>query len=900
MNRGRWWALAVVAAAGLPAYLLLTPGTPQQAVFYAYGVAAVVALLTGVTRNHPRHRGPWLAFAAGLALFTFGDVAYDTMPSDGPGPADALYLAGYVVLAAGALQLVRRRTPKGDLLSVIDGVMVALGVGAVSWTVLGESFDGRGLDLLEQLVPIAYPALDLLLLAVLVRLVLGGGARNPSFVLLASSLLALITADIAYGMLDVTGNYQSGDLVDLGWMASYVLWGAAALHRSMCHLTEPADSPERPRSRGFLAVLALTAIAAPLTLVVQDLRGAETDVVVLATVSMVLFALVLVRVRLLTQHIERVAAQQAQLASLSEAEQRNARLFRSVVQHSSDIITLLGPGGVVAYASPAVELLLGRAPETVVGTVYTHLIHPDDVDAVRNQAMFILEGGLRTSVRTECRVSHTDGTWRDTEIVVTNLLDDPDVAAVVVNARDVTVRKQLENELNRQAFSDTLTGLANRALFTDRVAHALSRAERGTDPLAVLFVDLDDFKVVNDGLGHPVGDRLLVEVAARLGRATRPGDTVARLGGDEFCILLESGLMPDVAQHVADRIVEVLRAPFRIDGAELTVSASIGIALGYNGRNQPDELLRNADLAMYMAKRNGKGRSVVFEPEMYEQAMRRLEVAADLRRGLEDRQLEVFYQPIVSMATGTAIGVEALVRWRHPQRGLVAPVDFVPVAESTGLIVGLGRQVLEQACRDVAAWRRAGLVDDHFDVSVNLSARQLLDPQLVADVLATLDGTGLPASNLVLEVTESVLIDDLEASIVRLHTLKHLGVRLAIDDFGTGYSSLSYLHTLPVDVVKIDKSFIDRLDGGHEGRAVVSTIIELAHALGLTSTAEGVEETDQLEVLRQLGCDTVQGYLFARPMSADELVGSALGPSTEDDVEREREAAHAAPGFLEL
>jgi diguanylate cyclase (GGDEF)-like protein/PAS domain S-box-containing protein len=649
-----------------------------------------------------------------------------------------------------------------------------------------------------------------------------------------------------------------------------------------------------------LGVLALTASAAPLILIGEEILGAEPDVVVLATVSMVVFALVLIRVRLRTQHIEREAAQQARLASLATAEERNARLFRSVVQRSSDIITLLDPGGVVSYASPAVEVLLGRASEAVVGTVYTRLIHPDDVDAVRRQSTLTLEGGLGTSVRTECRVSHTDGTWRDVEMVITNLLDDPDVAAVVVNARDVTARKRLEGELNRQAFSDTLTGLANRALFTDRVAHALSRAERGVDPLAVLFIDLDDFKVVNDGLGHPVGDQLLVEVAARLGRTTRPGDTVARLGGDEFCILLESGVMPDVAQHVADRIVEALRAPFHVDGGELTVSASIGIALGHNGRNQPDELLRNADLAMYMAKRNGKGRSVVFEPEMYEEAMRRLEVAADLRRALEHRQLEVFYQPIVSMATGAATGVEALVRWRHPQRGLVAPIDFIPVAESTGLIVELGRQVLEQACRDVAAWRQAGRVDDAFDVSVNLSARQLLDPDLVADVLVALDGSGLPSSNLVLEVTESVLIDDLEASVVRLHTLKHLGVRLAIDDFGTGYSSLSYLQTLPVDVVKIDKSFIDRLEDGPEGRAVVSSIIELVHALGLTSTAEGVEKRGQLDVLRQLGCDTVQGYHFARPMPAHELLASALAPSTEHDVEREREAAHAATGLLEL
>jgi len=537
------------------------------------------------------------------------------------------------------------------------------------------------------------------------------------------------------------------------------------------------------------------------------------------------------------------------------------RKFRSMVQHSVDLITLLGPDLRVVYQSPAAIAAVGA----LAGGSIDHLVHPDDAAGVETQLTKLLAGGPGASVVFECRIAHHDGHWRTFETVITSLLDDPDVGALVLNSRDVSDRRALEHELNRQAFYDTLTGLANRALFLDRLLHAMEIGDRDADPVAVLFLDLDDFKTVNDSLGHPAGDRLLIAVAERLRSATRPGDTVARFGGDEFAVLVESGTMPGAAAVVADRIAEAFRATFHIEDNDVAVRASIGIALGRRAEDKPDDLLRDADLAMYVAKHNGGGRFEMYRSDMHQDAVHRLQMAGDLRRGLDAGQLEVFYQPIVDARTHGLTGVEALVRWHHPTLGLVPPIEFIPIAEATGLIVAVGCQVMRDATRQAEEWRRSGLVDDGFYVSVNVSARQLQDPNLVEDVACALADSGLPSRALVVEMTESILIENLETTLPRLHALKALGLRLAVDDFGTGYSSLSYLADLPVSAIKIDKSFIDRVAQDADGAAMVRSVIDLSHALGLSCTAEGVERRDQLVVLDDLGCDSIQGYLFARP-----------------------------------
>jgi diguanylate cyclase (GGDEF)-like protein/PAS domain S-box-containing protein len=575
-----------------------------------------------------------------------------------------------------------------------------------------------------------------------------------------------------------------------------------------------------------------------------------------------------------------VAVQMGLAVQRAEAEDErlrgHERKFQSLVQNSSDAVTLLGADGVVHYQSASGQSLLGHPVEDLLDRTFEWLTHPDDM--ARSRALFIkvVTGGREARVSYECRFRHADGRWRQVESVMTNLLDDPDVAAIVSNSRDVTDRRALEQQLSHQAFHDTLTGLANRHLFLDRVAHALDRADRRAGPVAVMFVDVDDFKMVNDSLGHHLGDEVLVAVAERLKAATRTGDTVARIGGDEFALLLDSGEMPSAAEVVAGRIASQLSTPISTNTEDVSVQVSIGIALGLPPEDEPGGLLRDADLAMYLAKRNGKGRFEMFHPAMHEEAVRRLETAADLRRALAAGQFEVFYQPIVKVDTATTIGAEALVRWRHPSRGLVSPADFIPVAEVTGLIVPLGKWVLAEACRRVQTWKEAGVVDDSFYISVNLSGRQLQDPDLPDDVAVALRETGLAASAVVLEVTESIIMDDLETTLECLHALKGLGLRLAIDDFGTGYSSLSYLRSFPMDVVKIDKSFIDRLAVDSEGAALVRGMIDLSSALGLVTIAEGVEGQEQLAVLREFGCDSVQGYLFAQPMPADDFAHSVM------------------------
>ena len=468
-------------------------------------------------------------------------------------------------------------------------------------------------------------------------------------------------------------------------------------------------------------------------------------------------------------------------------------------------------------------------------------------------------------------------------------------SSVQVLSGSIEAREALQQQLHHQAFHDILTGLANRALFVDRVEHAMRRSEREASPVAVLFLDLDDFKTVNDSLGHAAGDELLIAVAERLVRAARSSDTVARFGGDEFAILVEPGHMPQTAAEVAARIGEAMNAPFHVSATDVAVSVSIGIAIGESYDDIPADLLRDADMAMYLAKRNGKARFEMFRPGLQDEALSRLAISADLRHAIDGGQLEVFYQPIVTAHDAIPVGAEALVRWNHPHRGLVQPAEFIGVAESTGLIVALGDWVLNHACRQTEAWRQQGVVDDEFYIAVNLSARQLAEPSLVDSVRRALDDSGLPPKALVLEITESLVMLDLDAGLARLHSLKDLGLRVALDDYGTGYSSLNRLGTLPIDIVKIDKSFIDELTGRSEGTAVIKSVIDVTAALGLTSVAEGVEQQDQCTMLDNLGCNTIQGYLFAMPMpsAATALALRRLRTNQGSDTGRRRADALA-------
>ncbi len=553
-------------------------------------------------------------------------------------------------------------------------------------------------------------------------------------------------------------------------------------------------------------------------------------------------------------------------------QQSEAR-FASLVKNSLDVVTVIEPDTTIRYASPSAASVLGMAPEQLEGTRFADMIHADDMTRVL--AFLTTAGDVdgHTGLL-EFRVRHANGSILTVETLRTNLLHDPNVNGIVLNTRDIGERKAFEEQLAHQAFHDSITGLANRALFRDRVLHAIERQQRDERPIAVLFMDLDDFKTINDSMGHAAGDLLLGAVADRLKECLRAADTAARLGGDEFAILLEDGGEGIQAVDVADRLMEVLQEPFMIDDKEVFVRASVGIAIAngeLDGEVGAEELLRDADVAMYMAKEAGKGRYQVFEPAMHDTALKRLELKADLQRALEHGEFVLHYQPVIELASGAISGVEALIRWMHPARGMVPPLDFIPLAEETGLISRIGRWVLEEACRAGKALQDRFPMDPPLHMAVNLSARQLQRAEIVDEVRDILRDSGLEPSTLIIEITESVMMQDMDLSIARLTELKELGVQLAIDDFGTGYSSLNYVRRFPVDILKVDKSFIDGVSEGGESSALTAAVIELAGILNLKPVAEGIERADQLERLLEMHCGLGQGFLFAKPMLETDL-----------------------------
>jgi diguanylate cyclase (GGDEF)-like protein/PAS domain S-box-containing protein len=1020
-----WWLYIIIMTAGIPIYYFATTGIAERFVYDAYGLSSASMIVVGMRLNRPEKRGPWIAFAAGMAMFALGDIVFNIYSMLGanvpvPSIADLLYFAAYPVLAFGMLSLVHSRDPKSQLTSGLDGLIIALAVGALAWTfVLGLYARDEALSLAARFTEIAYPTLDLLLVAVIVRLIFSAGVRSLSYRLLFASVVTLLVTDTLSTLATIHNwfSFLHATPLDVGWLASYVLWGAAALHPSMSRVANPSRVDEVRHARAPLALLAIAAMTAPFVVIIRWLHGQTDDVGVLTIIAAVIFALIVGRLWLVTKYLDSAnrllgdgVARQTVFAIAAEAfvgaadfeavakagvlaavglahdaaswstfvvespsgpmvaavagraplragersertiaemqrgsyaaavmaassdknwdqsppalftgsvtvdnkirgvlevgvaaagshdltsslslicvemglalkgvesteerlSQRNERRFRSLVQKSTDLVTLVGSDGRILYESPCALEMLGRDPEKMVGQQLSMLVHAEDVADFLDQFATIQRDGEQSTIELEYRLEHEDGSWRVVDSFMTNLLDDPDVGAILLNSRDVTERRSLEQQIHYQAFHDALTGLANRALFLDRLSQALLRTLRQTDSVAVMFLDIDDFKTINDSLGHEAGDKVLVAVSERLALVMRPGDTLARLGGDEFAIMLDFVTLSESADAVANRILEALREPIQIGSQSVSIQASIGIALSGTPVEEPEVLLRNADLAMYTAKRNGKDRFEMFEQAMYNQAAYRYDVVNELRQAIAKEELEVFYQPIVTAHFARAEGVEALVRWNHKRFGMIPAIEFITVAESTQLIIPLGEWVLNQACTQAQAWRNAGVVDDAFYVSVNLSPRQVEEPNIVEKVSSALRVSGLPASALVLEITESFLMLDFDTGLARLNSLKALGLRLAIDDYGTGYSSLNRLADLPVDIVKIDKSFIDRLTVVGSGKALVQSVIDVTSALGMSCTAEGVEMKEQRALLDEMGCDSMQGYLFAMPMPAIE------------------------------
>ena len=577
----------------------------------------------------------------------------------------------------------------------------------------------------------------------------------------------------------------------------------------------------------------------------------------------------------MTQAYEALLGEVGERRAAQEAQRTNTGRFHSLVQRACDLTVVTDESGVIRYVGPAAEALLGYAPEDLLGLPLLNQVEAGERAEIGRAMVSLAEnpGSVHTI---ELRLRTRDDRVRLVEAVCQNLVEDPDVGGLVWNGRDVTDRRAFEDELSRQTLHDPLTGLPNRVQLLNRLTEAL-RSEPGSESsVSVILVDLDRFKNVNDALGHPAGDELLRIAAQRLLGCVREGDTAARLGGDEFAVL--SGHSHQ-ATAIGRRIVDILSQPFTVAGQEVRVSASIGIA-HRQGSEPAEDLLRDADIAMYVAKNRGSGRVEVFEPAMRVRASRRISLQQQLARAVDLAEIEVHYQPIIDLKTSRPTTLEALARWRRPDRSVVPADVFIPIAEETGAIIDIGREVLRQACHAVQLWRRT--VPGHSDlgVAVNVSAHQVLSGHLVEHVAEALEDSGMPPSALTLEITESTALEDPDRVAAEFALLRRLGVRIAVDDFGSGYSSLGMLMRLTVDVLKIDSTLLD-FDTTQQG-SLVTAVAELGRTLGLTVVVEGVETPDHLERAFEAACDAAQGYHFSRPLAFEDVPGFFDGWSDED------------------
>ena len=749
---------------------------------------------------------------------------------------------------------------------LLDAAAVLTGGGFAIWyMVLMPTMRAEHLSPVGSAIALAYPLGDLLIMVGLTTYILRrpAAARGGSRTLLVGGLLTYALCDLANDLIFLEAGWFGLKWTDMAYLAAYcfLISGLAAFRWP--ESATPAEEEEHGLAQPFSPLpYAALALVYGLLLVV-DLQHWPEPLSVLSMGSMAVTVLVVIRQLSAVRENARLLKER----SIREGEER----FKSLVRHSSDVMAIVDSDGVVQFVSPSITRIFGYQPDEIIGTAFVELLHPEHVTSAMTMLVATAESEPGVTAPVEWRVRHREGRWLHVETVCNNLLGEPTVGGIVLNARDIGERKALEEQLTHQAFHDPLTGLANRVLFLDRVGHALSLVTRHRQTLAVLFVDLDGFKNINDSLGHAAGDELLEIIARRLLTCVRTADTVARLGGDEFAFLIEDATDSHSASAVAERVAEAVRQPIMLAGKEVVMTASIGIATA-DMEGSAADLLRDADMAMYVAKGRGKARFERFEPGMQARALERLELQGDLRRAAErDGEFQILYQPIVLLRTGELIGVEALLRWDHPRRGLLSPDEFIPMAEETGVIVQIGNWVLREACRQAQRWRRGAGGGRSFSLTVNVSGLQLQHDRLVENVRAALDESGMEPRDLVLEITESVLMREDDLLVERLRALKEVGVRLAIDDFGTGYSSLGYLQRFPIDILKIDKAFIGEV--GHDGiePALVRAIIALGGTLRLQTIAEGVELQQQSRGLQELGCEMGQGYFFGKPVAASDI-----------------------------
>ncbi|MEX0734851.1 MAG: EAL domain-containing protein [Steroidobacteraceae bacterium] len=881
----RWTgALAVFLFIYIPLALLVTIAGDSNSrafeVFQLYSdspasiAAAILSAVAAWKATDPAVRRTWTCFAAAIGVYSIGNVLNSTYWVFGVDPfpsiGDVFFLGFYPLLFAGILTAIRAASVRMPWVRLaLDATILMLGFGAFFWffVIAPTAAADRDPDVIKYVLTQSYIALNCIMLlafGVLLMHAGSGAMARRTLVLLTIGFSTMSLADIVWAMAKVTGSYLPGGLSDALYLSCYA-WLIAAAREQL-----RGEAPVRAQSSAVGAALVqgmpyLAMLVSFLMLVYVESSSVASPATAMTVIIFLLTLLVMLRQGVLSR--DDALLRERRAAGIVEAR------YASLIKNASDVIMIADVDGRLRFASPVAERTFGMHPDDLVGRNLLDLW--GEADRERLAAFLAEVAATRGRSVGPVEVTVGSGARRSTlESVGSNLLDDPAIAGLALNFRDVSERKALEEQLRQLAFHDPLTLLANRSLFRNRVQHALALTQRSRQRVAVMFLDLDNFKNVNDSLGHDAGDRLLQAAAQRLVKSTRPSDTVARLGGDEFAILLEGINDSADVERIATAITRSFDEPLLLDGSDTHIAASIGIAFSQED-DDTEQLLRNADIAMYNAKATGKARFIVFQPRMQEQLRERLRLEEDIDRALERNEFFLEFQPVVDLKNRELLGIEALVRWQHPDHGLVMPAAFIPTVEESGRIVELGRWVLIEACRGVRAWRDSIVAGDGLRVAVNISGRHLQHADLVADVRNALEISGLEPENLVIELTESTIMHNTEVNLERFRELKALGVRLAIDDFGMGYSSLSYLHRFPIDILKIDRSFVGRLteqDGPELARAVVM----LGETLGLETVAEGVEHEDQVAKLLELGCVAGQGFLFARSSSLADVTAMSF------------------------
>ncbi len=816
----------------------------------------------------PRMRRAWLlvalanlSFLIGEAIWLYSENVLGIQPF--PSVADVGYLLFYPLMMAALLSMVERFKSVEERLNFwLDASVIMIAGAMVMWEFLlrriMESSDGYSLKII---LSIAYPVGDVVLLLGISSLLFrraGFGSRSTINILLAGVVVNFL-ADLLFGYENLQGTYATGDPVDAMFtIACFPVMLAA--HLQYLNSSQNATVSANAQSSARLFWVPYVGVAIAYLILLQiGVDEPTSSVGIVTIIAGVLTALVIFRQFMFVRENSKANK------DLTVLEER----IQGIYSASTDAIGLADFEGTITEINDSFIRLTGFSREEIIGVMTYRDFVPDNyLDRSITPEMAIETG---RAVEYERDLTRKDGikkTVTTTLYTVNDAGGQPAAMAIVI--RDITERRSLEQKLKHQAMHDPLTGLANRALLGDSIKRALSRARRLGKTVAILFLDLDNFKPVNDALGHAAGDAVLIAVSDRLGNCIRGSDMAARLGGDEFAVLLEDISGPDEEIRVANRILEAISSPIPVDGKDVYVGASIGLAVSSDKNEDAEELLQNADVAMYIAKKQGKSCYAVFEPSMHAAVIRRAQIESDLRLALSNDEFEVRYQPIIELATGKVLALEALLRWNNPRRLDVGPAEFIPIAEEADLISDIGQWILQESCDQVSEWNRGLTLSRPISIAVNISGRQFQEPTFLESLQAALHHSGLSPQNLILEITESLILKNTEQNVATLRNIRELGVRLAIDDFGTGYSSLSYLHRFPVDILKIDRSFVEKVSSGIEGAAMANAIISMSRTLHLTTIAEGIETIEQVETLRSLRCELGQGYLFAEPLTPQE------------------------------